>query len=152
MLSAAKSKNRHRLRGYLRHGSLAQVVILATDTSLLKTICTYRPILLTTYTDLITTNSCVVRERQIEIFQTTKSSIFWDVMPCSSLKATLVSCLAYFCTQKMEVTCSSETSIDFQRTTEDRTLHNHRCDNSKSSRIMIDVNRHYSSEDIPGKQ
>jgi hypothetical protein len=49
----------------------------------------------------------------------------------------LISCLAYPSTLKMEVTCSTETSVDFQRTTwryipEDRTLHNHRCENVKS--------------------
>jgi hypothetical protein len=37
----------------------------------------------------------------------------------------------------MEATCSSEASVDFQRTTqryisEDKTLHNHRCENLKS--------------------
>jgi hypothetical protein len=39
----------------------------------------------------------------------------------------------------MEATCSSETSVDFQRTTwhysyipEDRNLHNHRCEDLKS--------------------
>jgi hypothetical protein len=41
----------------------------------------------------------------------------------------LDSCLAYSLRLKMEATCSSETSNDFQRTTrryipEDRTLHN----------------------------
>jgi hypothetical protein len=40
----------------------------------------------------------------------------------------LVSFLVYFSKMKMEATCSSETSVDFQRTTrryipEDRTLH-----------------------------
>jgi hypothetical protein len=40
-------------------------------------------------------------------------------------------------TLMMEATCSSETSVDFQRTTrryipEDRTLHNHWCENLKS--------------------
>jgi hypothetical protein len=40
----------------------------------------------------------------------------------------LVSCLAYFSTQKMEAACSSETSVDFHRTRrryvpEDRALH-----------------------------
>jgi hypothetical protein len=50
---------------------------------------------------------------------------------------TLVSCLSYSSTLKMEVTCSSETSVDFRRTTrryipEDRALHNHRCENFKS--------------------
>jgi hypothetical protein len=50
---------------------------------------------------------------------------------------TLVSCLSYSSTLKMETTCSSETSVDFQRTTlsyvtEDRTLHKHRCGNLRS--------------------
>jgi hypothetical protein len=49
----------------------------------------------------------------------------------------LVSCLAYFSTLNMEASCSSETSVDFQLTKrryipENRTLHNHRCDNLKS--------------------
>jgi hypothetical protein len=44
----------------------------------------------------------------------------------------MVSCSAYSSTLKMEATCFSETSVDFQRTTrryitEDRTLCNHRC-------------------------
>jgi hypothetical protein len=46
-----------------------------------------------------------------------------------------------FSTLKMEVTCSSETSVDTQRTTrryipEDGTLHNHRCENLKSYIIL----------------
>jgi hypothetical protein len=50
----------------------------------------------------------------------------------------LVSCLVYTSTLKMEATCSSETSVDFQQNTqcyilEDRTLHNHRCETLKSS-------------------
>jgi hypothetical protein len=49
----------------------------------------------------------------------------------------LAYCSAYFSTLKMEAICSSETSVDFQRTTqryipEDSTLHNHRCENLKS--------------------
>jgi hypothetical protein len=63
-----------------------------------------------------------------------KSYIFWDIPPYtrSLLKInhptiqpplldtcfTLVSCLAYSYTLKMEVTCSSEMSVDLQRTTE----------------------------------
>jgi hypothetical protein len=54
-----------------------------------------------------------------------KSTIFWDIMPCSPLKVnrelppafTLVSCLAYSSTLKVEAICSSETSVRFQRTT-----------------------------------
>jgi hypothetical protein len=46
---------------------------------------------------------------------------------------------AYSSTLKMESTCYSEASVDFQRTTrryipEDRTFHNHRCENLKSYR------------------
>jgi hypothetical protein len=80
-----------------------------------------------------------------------KSSIFWDIMLCSPLKISLhfgatrspifridewakqdasmkqVTCRAYSWILKMEVVCSSETSVDFQRSTrryipEDRTL------------------------------
>jgi hypothetical protein len=53
----------------------------------------------------------------------------------SSLPAfTLVSYLAYLTTLKMEATCSSEISVDFQQTTrryipEARTLHNDLCEN-----------------------
>jgi hypothetical protein len=44
---------------------------------------------------------------------------------------------AYSSTLKMEEKCSSETSVDTQRTTrryipEDDTLHNHRCENLES--------------------
>jgi hypothetical protein len=46
-------------------------------------------------------------------------------------------CSAYSSTLKLEAICSSETSVDFQRTTrryipKDRTLHNHRYENLKS--------------------
>jgi hypothetical protein len=54
-----------------------------------------------------------------------KSSIFWDITACSPLKVnrrfclppsfTLVSCSAHS-TLKIEVICSSETSIDLQQT------------------------------------
>jgi hypothetical protein len=70
-----------------------------------------------------------------------KSTIFWDIKPCSPLRAnrrlgetsppsswskhklskkpafTLISCLAYFWTLKTEAICSSETSVDSQQTT-----------------------------------
>jgi hypothetical protein len=59
-----------------------------------------------------------------------ESTIFWDITPCTPLKVnrrfggtyrlppafTLVSCSAYS-TLKMEAICSSETSVDLQRTT-----------------------------------
>jgi hypothetical protein len=68
-----------------------------------------------------------------------KSSFFWDITPCSSLKFnrniggslplafTLGSCLAYYSIIKIEAICSFETSVDLQRTTrhyirENRTL------------------------------
>jgi hypothetical protein len=49
----------------------------------------------------------------------------------------LVSCLAYSSTMNMETICSSQTSVDFQRTTtryipRGRTLQNHRRENLKS--------------------
>jgi hypothetical protein len=48
------------------------------------------------------------------------------------------SCLACYSTLMMEAICSSEGSVDFHRTTrpyisEDRTLHNHSCENLKST-------------------
>jgi hypothetical protein len=54
-----------------------------------------------------------------------------------SLTSTLVSCLAYSSTLKMEAKCSSEVSVDFRRTTrrytpEDGTLDNHRFESLKS--------------------
>jgi hypothetical protein len=56
--------------------------------------------------------------------------------------ASLVRCLAYSSTMKMEATLSSEISVDFQRTTwhyflADRTLHNHCCENLKSYMILL---------------
>jgi hypothetical protein len=59
-----------------------------------------------------------------------KSLIFWDITPCSPFKVNrrfggtcrlapasrLVSSSAYSSTLKTEATCSSETSVDFQRT------------------------------------
>jgi hypothetical protein len=58
---------------------------------------------------------------------------------------TLISCLAYSSTLKME-TCCSKTSAGIQRTTrryipEDGTHHNHRCQNLKSYISLVTVNR-----------
>jgi hypothetical protein len=54
---------------------------------------------------------------------------------------TLVSCLAYYSTLKMEATCSSETFFDFHWTVrryipEDRNIHNHLCEKLKSYIFM----------------
>jgi hypothetical protein len=64
-----------------------------------------------------------------------KSSVFWDITPCSPLKVNRCfggACRWFFAwlilsTLKMEATCSSETSVELQRTIrrcipEDRTL------------------------------
>jgi hypothetical protein len=55
----------------------------------------------------------------------------------AELSFKLVPCSASSSTLKMETICSSETSVDFRRTTpryipEDSTLHNHLCENFKS--------------------
>jgi hypothetical protein len=55
---------------------------------------------------------------------------------------TLVCHLVYSCTLKMETICSSETSVDSQRSTwcsiaEDSTFYNDLCENLKSYRIEI---------------
>jgi hypothetical protein len=56
---------------------------------------------------------------------------------CTPPAFTLVSCLAYSSSLKMEATCSSETSVDSKLTTwrcipEGRTLHDHNSENLKS--------------------
>jgi hypothetical protein len=61
---------------------------------------------------------------------------------CSKLAFALVCCSSYYSTLKMKVTCSSETSVDVQRTTrnyipEYRTLLNHRFKNLKSLQFSI---------------
>jgi hypothetical protein len=83
-----------------------------------------------------------------------KSSVLCDVKLCSPLKInrrfggtyrlsfrigeeafTLVFCLVYLSTLKIEAKYSSETSVEFQwtiwRITEDSTFRNHRCENLK---------------------
>jgi hypothetical protein len=87
-----------------------------------------------------------------------KSTIFWDITPCSALKVNRRfggTCRLHFqgrrigrvrnqrgskwqaSTLKMGLICPTETSADFQRTTRryipgDNTLHNHRCESLKS--------------------
>jgi hypothetical protein len=56
----------------------------------------------------------------------------------------LVFWLAYSYTLKMEATCSSETSVDFQQntrryTSEGKIIHNHYCENLKSSSPLTDL-------------
>jgi hypothetical protein len=102
-----------------------------------------------------------------------KSSISWDItqcsplsvnrrygVTCSALLATcfrLVSCLAYSSTLKMDATCSSKTSVDFQRTTrcyisENKTLHKGHCSLIMSLLtflcILLDHSGHHFSETL----
>jgi hypothetical protein len=63
----------------------------------------------------------------------------------------LISCLAYSSTLTMKVIHSSETLVDLKWTTwgyilEDRTLHNHRCENLKSSISYYCLARIYSQK------
>jgi hypothetical protein len=65
--------------------------------------------------------------RGYERVKAVKGSVFWDIMLCSPLDAgskqklavcfMLISCLAYSSALKMELTCSSETLVGYQRTT-----------------------------------
>jgi hypothetical protein len=82
--------------------------------------------------------------------QSRKNSIFCHIILCSPFESQsvfwrnvlascfmLVSCVAYSSTLEMEVMSSSQTSADFQWAkwhyiSEDRTLHNHGCENLKS--------------------
>jgi hypothetical protein len=62
--------------------------------------------------------------------QEVNSVIFWDIMPCSPLKVKPRNISPSSLTLKMGEICSTETSIDFRRTTglyvpEDSTLHNY---------------------------
>jgi hypothetical protein len=100
-------------------------------------------------------------------FSLLKSIIFWDLTPCSPLNVNrrfggtyrlhlqgrkissachLLSrcffCSTYSSTLKMEAICSSETSVDSQRTKrryipEDSTLHNRRCENPRCFCIYL---------------
>jgi hypothetical protein len=117
-----------------------------------------------------------------------KNSMFWDITPCSPLKVNrrfvltcrlhlhgrrisqtenqlcwlpafaLLSCSAYSLTLEMEATCSSKTSVEFQRTTrrytpEDGTLHNHHCENLKSYMAWLsEGNQHGGSRALLEQQ
>jgi hypothetical protein len=115
-----------------------------------------------------------------------KSIIFLDITPCSPLKLnksfgrtyhlhlqdrrlnrakyqlfllpafTLVSCSAYSSTLKMELIFSSETSVDFQRTTrhyipENNTLYNHCCEHLKSYTVQFhNIEKLFGDFDLKG--
>jgi hypothetical protein len=89
-----------------------------------------------------------------------KSITFWDMT--SHLLACWFLAKLIYSTLKMEAICSSETSVDTQRTTrrhipEDDTLHNHGCENLisymyfcsflVSCLTMLTVSRTYSVDD-----
>jgi hypothetical protein len=131
-------------------------------------------------------NSCSAAEKDNDLnlrqqTETLKNIIFRDITPVSPLKFnwrfrgtyclhlhgrirlcfppafTLVSCSVYS-TLKMEVLYSSETSVEFKRTTqryisEDNTLHNQRCENLKSYKgkiIHIHIIRRYERQPAEG--
>jgi hypothetical protein len=96
----------------------------------------------------------LVEERTRKQIKAIKSPIFWYITLGSALEFNqhfrecfaphlkgqasfmLVSSLAYSSILKMEASCPSKTSLDFQQTIwryvpEDRTLHNHQCENLK---------------------
>jgi hypothetical protein len=80
------------------------------------------------------------------VIETLKSNVFWDITPCIPLKVNrsiqrtlslppafkFVSRSAYSLTLKMEKSFSSETSDDFQWTTEGSIPHNQNCEDLKS--------------------
>jgi hypothetical protein len=79
-----------------------------------------------------TIRRCIPQNRTVDI---------WRVLSLIATCFTLVSFFAYSSTLNMEPTFSSETTVDFQRPTrryilEDRTLHNHRCENLRSYRTV----------------
>jgi hypothetical protein len=85
----------------------------------------------------------VIKEFEKYTFQkkySLESSAFWDIILSSPLQAVLaicffeISCLAYFSTLRVKAKYTSEESVEFQRIIRyfipnDRTLHNHSCEN-----------------------
>jgi hypothetical protein len=118
MLSAAKSKNKHRFRGYLRDGThtgrdTCNRYFFIAQNDLYILIYTSDYLYGFNYNKLV---CCVYRERERERSKCSRQRrVPSSVMSYSPLKVTLVSLLAYFSTQRMEMACSSETSIDFER-------------------------------------
>jgi hypothetical protein len=85
--------------------------------------------------------SCGPLDDSSETSNSLKSTVFWDITPCSPLKVNRCCGGTYrFHLQGRKISraiCSSEISFDFQRTTrryipEDSTFHNHSCENLKS--------------------
>jgi hypothetical protein len=87
-----------------------------------------------------------------------KSSVYWDITPCSPLKVnrlcvppafTLDSCSAYSSTLKMESICSSETSVDLPPTTRRHLSSTLKTESICSSETLVDIQpttrRHISS-------
>jgi hypothetical protein len=85
-----------------------------------------------------------------------KRSAFWDIMPCSPLKVNrrfgknVASIFSKKPAQRegsskqSSAVCSSETPINFQRTTrcyipEDKILHNHGCENFISGIVIVNI-------------
>jgi hypothetical protein len=89
-----------------------------------------------------------------------KSSVFWDIKPCSPLKVKgrfggsrllpmLVSCLAYSSTPKMEATCTSEMLVNYRGTrcyiAEDSAPYTHNSEDLKSN-LLIKFNEKVKSQ------
>jgi hypothetical protein len=110
-----------------------------------KTVVTYLKVLpqnsLGGAKDLIQRNGLLGFEAATAVVM--KTSIFWSITLCT-LFATciaLVSCFAHSSAVKMEAICSSETSVDFQRTTQ-RYIQSNRFPVRDQTRVSIE----YKSE------
>jgi hypothetical protein len=109
--------------------------------------------LYTDQSDCTVLNVGILSLNFIQYMEDMKNSIFWDITPCRPLKVNRRfggTCYLHPQDRRwakqdtgmkqvagMEETYCIETSVDFRRTTrryklQDRTLHNHRCENLKS--------------------